>query len=183
MADLTFYFNELFPTYEDWKITIQETDIVNYEDESESNFDKFCYKILSHHFSHSNIRYDSPEPFCLELINVYQSKFQQFKKQKELVDKIYKLTDEEINVINESINNMANNPNDEPSNPKEALDYISNQSFLINKNNKLKGYMEAIRDMPCLDIYSFINKPVPYGMSFNDLFIQILPNTQYLFER
>lgn len=179
---LTYYFEEIIPDYETWQGVVNEYDnIVNYDNVIESNFDAYCYKLLYRHFYNSNIRYDTPSAFLFELMNIYSTKFKQFLKEKSIIDKIYSLTNEDLEVIEESISNLANNPNDTISNPKSPLNFISAQTYNLRKDNKWSRYLEALDHMPILNSYSFLNKRIENGLSFNDLFIQILPNQQYLY--
>lgn len=172
----TFYFNHIFPTYDDWKEIIQQSNIVNYDDVSESTFDKYCYDLLSRHYSNCNIRYMTPDPFILELLNIYDNKFKQFKREKELVESIHKLSDEEYREISNALTNMANNPNSEVVDPLKPLSFISAQSFMVNKSSKIQSYLYAIDNMPSLKIYKFFKAEDKESMGFDDLFMNIQPN-------
>lgn len=179
---LTWYFEDVIPDYSNWvEIMREDGNIVDYTKPVEASFDRFCYNLLARHFSHSNIRYEEESAFLLELVNIYGTKFKQFLKQKEIIDAVYNLTLDEIRVIEEGLSNLANNPNDEVSNPKEALNYISAQTYSLRQDGKLTKYLEALDKLPMLNTYSFINEKIKNGMSFNDLFMQILPNEQYLY--
>ena len=81
----TFYFEEVFPSYEEWQEFIESTGIVDYNDPLEANFDAYVYKLLMREFTHQNIRYDEVDSFKCELANVYECKFKEFLKEKELV--------------------------------------------------------------------------------------------------
>lgn len=175
---ITFYFNDIFKNYSEWKNFIMQTEIVDYNVATEEAFDKFCYNILSRHFSHSNIRYNEKEAFLLELANVYQNKFKEFMKEKEIIDNIFKLTDEELYEFTNNIVNMANNPNDKPDNPYKPLPYISAQTFSKQNSNKLNSYLKALNNIPSLNIYKFLKSSETNEMSFQDLFMVVIP-TQY----
>lgn len=181
-TSLTWYFEDVIPDYETWvDIMNEDGTIVDYTKPTEASFDKFCYNLLSRHFSHANIRYDEQSAFLLEFVNIYSTKFKHFLKQKEFIDNIYNLTMDEIIILEESLSNLANNPNDEVTNPLEALNYISAQTYNQRKDGKLNKYVEALEKLPTLNTYSFINEKIKNGMSFNDLFMQILPNGTYLY--
>lgn len=181
-TELTYYFEEVIPDYASWVELIRDDGtIVDYSKTVEASFDRFCYNLLVRHFTHCNIRYEEEEAFICELINIYATKFRHFLKQKELIDALYNLTLEDITIIEEGLSNLANNPNDEVLNPKEALNYISSQTYSQRKDSKLNRYLEALDKLPLLNTYSFLNEKIKNGMSFNDLFIQILPNEKYLY--
>ena len=112
---------------------------------------------------------------------IYATKFKHFLKQKEIIDAVYNLSLDEIRIIEEGLSNLANNPNDEVLDPHSALNYISAQTYNERKDNKLNKYIEALDKLPLLNTYSFLNEKIKNGMSFNDLFMQILPNDTYLY--
>lgn len=171
----TFYFNEIFPNYDSWKTLCETADIVDYTDALESEFDKYCYKLLMRHYTHCNIRYFEPDAFICELFNVYENKFKQFKKEKELIDYTYKLSNEDFVKLNESITNMANNPNTEPEDPTKPLQFISAQSYSVQSSNRLQSYLYALNNMPTLNIYKFFKADNKNDMGFDDLFMNVQP--------
>ena len=171
----TFYFNNLIPDYTTWRDIISQGGIVNYDDATESLFDEYCYKLLSRHYSNCNVRYLVPDAFYLELLNVYENKFKKFKRQKELIDTIQKLSDDEYRELNEMLTNMANNPNTEPVDPLKPLQYISAQSFSKQTSSKIQSYIYALNNIPTLKVYKFF-KAEDDEMGFDDLFMNIQPN-------
>lgn len=179
----TFYFNELLPDYESWKRIIESSGIVNYDDVLESEFDKFCYKILSRRYTHCNIRYDVPEAFICEMANIYENKFKQFKRQRELIESTYKLSEEEIMRLNETLNNMANNPNTEPEDPLKPLKFISAQTFMVQNSNRIQSYLYAINNIPTLNIYKFLKADNEFDLGFEDLFMNVQPHQIPLYKQ
>lgn len=179
---ITFYFNEIFPTYEDWKEAIKTTNIVNFEDVLESDFDKFVYNLLFKHFNHCNVRYDVPSAFISELLVIYENKFKQFLKEKTVIDAIFKMSVEELAEIQTSLNNIANNPNEEPDDPKKPLKFISAQTYNLINNGRYKAYLEALESMPTLNIYRFF-KGSKEEMGFEDLFMSVQPIQKYLYNK
>ena len=176
MSNYTFKFGEIFDTYEKWKTFSEECGFINFTDETEAKFDEYCYKVLFRHYQRANIRYTSIADFCNELSIVYESKFKQFKKQQEVIDKIYNLTEDEILQVNQVLSNYAENPNNKPDDPTKPLNFITNQTYTNQQNGKLSGYLLALSSIPVLDIYSFLRKSENDGMSFNELFMVVLPN-------
>lgn len=178
----TFYFQDIIPDYETWKDYVSMYSIVNYENAIESEFDKYIYSILNRFFYNQNVRYNTPEDFIFALSLVYQNIFNDFLKQKELVDKIHSLTDDELLYLQETIQNAANNPNDEPTNPRAPLNFISAQTLGLVKGNKFKIYLEALNSMPSLNIFKLINGDKD-SLNFKDLFVQILPDNDYIYRK
>lgn len=177
----TFYFNEIIANYDDWKEVM--SDIVNYDDEIESAFDLYCHKLISRHYHNVNVRYSEPDAFIFELQNVYENKFKQFLKQKQIIDEVYKLTNDDIVTQTTGLNNLANNPNEEPSDPTKPLNFISAQSLNIVKDSKVRAYLTALNSIPTLNIYNFFKAQNEYEMSFDDLFMQVIPNNYGVYRR
>lgn len=177
----TFTFEELLPTYNDWKELFLNTNIVNYNNENEQNFDKYFYNILFRHFCKSYIRYTEPDAFKNELINVYQNKFKQAMREFEMCNTIYGLTEEEILTIGKAITNLANNPNEVIVNPVNQLEYISQQNASYSFSGKLESYLNYLNSLPTFNVYKFINSTTSLEMGFNDLFMVVLPKNIYLY--
>ena len=116
----------------------------------------------------------TPEEFKLDFANELENVWEKFKKRKELVEKIYKLSDDEILKINNTLSNQANNPNDAPDDPTKPLNYISAQVYSQLNDNKLIGYLKAIETMPELKNKELIN-------SFKWLFKSYIPNQVFIY--
>lgn len=180
---LTFFFEDIFQNYEEWKDYFKDLNIVNYDKAEEALFDQYCFNILARHFSHQNIRYEEPESFLLEIVNVYQNKFLQFKRQKETIDKIYNLTDSDLTELEAYLTNLANNPNDNVSDPKQVLNYIQTQTYQTRSGNKLDKYLQALNNIPTLNTYNFLKADNKEEMGFKDLFMQVQPNQYYIYDK
>ena len=98
-----------------------------------------------------------------------------------MIDKIYNLSDDEILEIDHAINNMANNPNDEPEDPTKPLNFISAQTYNLKVQGKARTYLERLNSLPTLNIYKFLHNDKPEEMGFEDLFVQIIPNQDYIY--
>lgn len=184
----TFYWSDIFPDWQTFAKFNEDYAVIGFykngvADPTISEFLQYCYKLLSRYFWKANIRYSDVNSFCRALANVLEDRFYQFKKQKELIDKAYKLTDEDIEQIQESLQNVADNPNTVPDDPRKPLQYISSQAFGFVKENRLKAYLRAINEMPNLRINEFIRGRAEYAdeISFLDLFMNVQPNTDYLY--
>lgn len=180
---LTFYFNDIFKNYDEWKEWSEQVGVVDFSDGEDAAFDKFCYKILSRNFCNCSIRYSTINEFLLQLAIVYEDKFNEFKNQSRLINKFYNLSENDLTVINESLTNMANNPNTEPDDPRQPLKYVSAQTFGLAKNGKIDSYLKALNNMPSLKIFDFINKASESGLSFKDLFMNVQPFNFYCYRR
>lgn len=181
---ITYYFEEIFPTYKDWKDFMDINKVIDYTSAVDSAFDEWCYNILMRHFTHQNIRYMETEAFKGELLNVYENKFKQFQREKMLIDAINGLTLEDLAELNEAITNNANNPNENnPLNSDGVLPFISEQTFQKVTSNKLRAYLEALESVPTLNIYKFFKAQNKNEMGFEDLFMQVLIPQIYIHEK
>lgn len=182
-TSFTYYFEEIFPDYETWKDFIDASSYIDLTDATNLAFDEYCFNLLYRHFNHQNIRYSTIDAFLGELLNVYENKFEQFKKEKSLIDTIYSLTNDDLQLISTALTNMANNPNDDVADPLSPLSFISAQTFQQTQSNKLKAYLDALNNMPSLNIYKFFRPNNEYEMGFNDLFMNVQPNIKYLYKK
>ena len=179
----TFYFEDIFPDYNAWRDVMEGNNVLDYTNAENVLFDQFCYRILARQFTHCNIRYSTPNDFIGTLINVYLNKFEQFKRQKAIIDATYQLTLDDIAEIEKTITNMANNPNtDIPLSTGEVLPYLSAQTFNLTSSNRLKSYIDAINNLPTLNIFKFL-KGDKNEIGFEDLFMSVQPYQEYLFKK
>lgn len=184
MVAFTFFFQEIFSSYDDWKQFFENNStIVDYTDPLEAQFDNFCYNILTRHFHNVNIRYDTISAFLSELLNVYENKFKQFLNEKKVIDAISQLTIEDYQIVSKGLTNMANNPNDDVEDPTQPLNYISAQTYNQIESNKLKAYLDALNNMPSLNVYKFLKPNNPNEMGFTDLFMNVQPNIKYVYSK
>lgn len=181
----TFYFEQIFPDLLSWQTFIGTySTIVNLNDPIDLGFDKYCYTLLSNHYNHCNIRYTTIDAFKSEILNVYDNKFAQFKREKALIEKVNSLTDEDLALVREYVNNQANNPNvDNPLNTDGFLGYISFQNFAKEKSNRLRAYLDALNNVPSMNIYKFFKANDDREMGFDDLFMNIQPNIDFVYRR
>ena len=182
-TSFTYYFEEIFPDYESWQYFIEQSSNIDMTNADNVVFDEYCFGLLFRHFNHQNIRYSSIDAFLGELLNVYENKFEQFKKEKALIDTIYQLSNEDLQLVSTALTNMANNPNDDVENPLAPLSFISAQTYQQMQSNKLKAYLDALNNMPSLNIYKFFKANNKDEMGFEDLFMNVQPKIVYLYER
>lgn len=172
-ATYTWTFGELFPDYDTWQQFItNNTQAIDYSIEAVATFDKFCYDALSRRFAGSEIRYSIKAPFYGQLLNIYLTNFFAFKREKELIDKIYQLTEDEILIASKVWSNLALEPNTLNTPADEILNYIGQQTSSFDTRGKLDRYFQALKQVPTLDLARFFKNKYA-GISFEDLFIQM----------
>lgn len=180
----TFFFKEIFPSYEEWHTFISEnSNIIDYDNQIHADFDIYCWNILSRHFANVNVRYGTTDQFKFALLNVYENKFQQFLKEKQIIDEIYKMTFDEFASLNDTLSNLARNPNEANDiDSKGRFTFISEQTYTNVNSNRFEAYLKALNNLPTLNYYKFI-KGQEDEMGFIDLFMNVNPNTIVLFEK
>ena len=171
---LTFYFKEIYPTFEKFETFLINYNIVDLTDAENLTFAKYMFKILFRRFHNSNIQYDTIEDFECDLANIIEDSFEKYKVQVDLIKKMQKLTDTEILTINTALANQSNNPNTKPTDPTQPLEYISAQAFTIAKDNKVQAYLRALSSVPTKLIDSMLYKCV-------NLFKTIIPNQVFVY--
>ena len=181
---VTFYFNDIFPTYDEWKTFMTDSGVIDYSDALLTSFDEWAYNVIKRRFKWQNVRYAVPEQFQDAIANVYESRVMAFFKQKQMLESLYKLTDDDIVKVGESLINYANNPNTAPSDPLAPLPYVSNQNYSVQENNRYNAYLRAINNMPILNIDEFLRGGSNYdgAMSFENLFMNVQPNINFWYK-
>ena len=174
----TFFWQEIFPDYATFKEFTDDLELYADTDTVSENFNQYIYGVLSRHFYDNNIRYDTIDAFKMEFASAYINNFKMLQKRKDLLEKQYLLTTDELEVITKSIVNSAFNPNDELEHPLEPIPFVSAQNYSVGLINKLNSYINAINTMQDMDMDFIIKK-------FDYLFVQVLPETRmfYLYEQ
>lgn len=175
----TFLFIDIFPNYTEWERFSTSLGI-----EIDTVFDRFCYEIIRRHYGRANIRYSVIEAFTEALGNVYTNKYLQYSKQYELIKTIHQINNDELTHLNQNLTNFSENPNTNVSEPLKPLSFISSQLMSVSQNNKLQAFVNAINNIPTMYMYEFLKgKKSNFEMTFNDLFMVVLPNNKYYYER
>lgn len=184
----TYTFGDIFRDYTSWYNQFSKyLDCVGEDPTPEvAAFDKYCYQILWRQFATQCIRYDRIEPFTNVLGNLYEQQFHQFYREKELLDKYYRLSEDELLKVGDVLTNAANNPNTKPTNPLAPFEFVSAQTYTHERGNKLEAYLKALSNLPSLNIQRFIfgdrtKRENKYELHFSDLFLQILPKEIILY--
>lgn len=173
-SELTFYFKTIFPSYEKFKEFMTDFEVADLMDVENELFAKYIYKILFREYAHSNIQYDTPEDFKLDLAQIVEDNFDRYKKQVELIKKMQALTDEQILTLTKSLSNHANNPNSEPNDPTKPLNFISAQTYSQITDNQLQGYLKALELIPTKRIKELVYQCKP-------LFKKYIPNQVFVY--
>ena len=145
---LTFYFKNIYPTFEEFKTFLTNQNIVDLTNSENLTFAQYIYKILFRRFHNSNIQYDTIEDFECDFANVLEDNFLKYKRQVELIKTMQNITDADLVTVSTALANQSNNPNTKVEDPTQPLEYISAQAFTIAKDNKIQAYLRALSAIP-----------------------------------
>ena len=173
MSTHTFTFLEIFPNYDAFKSTILAQSILNESDFDESTL-KYLWAVMYRSFGNVEVMYTVKQDFIDRFLNELEDYFSKIKRERELINKIHNLSDEELLIVSESINNFANNPNDLPEDPTAPLQYISNQNWGKISNGKIAAYLQALNNIPSYRTGEVVK-------IFRPLFWDSLTTTIYLY--
>lgn len=181
---VTFYFNDIFPTYDEWKTFMGDSGVIDYTDPLLTSFDEWAYNVIKRRFKWQNVRYAVPEQFQDAIANVYESRAKAFAHQRAVLNDLYGLSADDLARVGTSLINYANNPNTAPSDPLAPLPYVSNQNYSVQENNRYNAYLRAINNMPILNIDEFLRGGSNYdgAMSFENLFMNVQPNINFWYK-
>lgn len=169
----TFKFIEIFPTNDDFKDFCLEINILDQLIPEQLTFINFIYNSLLYKFGTVDIAYDTIVEFLMELSLVLSDTFQQYFKQIDLINKVYKFNDDEFSRTSQSIVSHAEQNNTKLDDPSQWLGYVGSQDFNQQSLSKFQGYVQAIRQMPSYDRILFTNK---YKYLFSTI---IVPNIYF----
>lgn len=172
----TFLFEEIFPNYKEFKSLTDDLQLYNADDLVSEAFNQYFFSIIYLRWKGNSINYGTIADFQRSFSLVYTDIFKKYKMQKELIDKVYQLSADDLEVLTESISNGAYNPNTAPTEKWELIKYISSQNASRLKNSKLNAYITAIKNAPTLQVREMTD-------AFEDLFMLILPMNDYYFRR
>ena len=175
MATHTFTFLEIFPNYEFFKEKILEESILPAADIDEPTL-KYIWALMYRSFGNIEVMYTVKQDFIDRFLNEFEDYFAKIKREREIISKIHKLSDDELLIVSESINNFANNPNDLPEDPTKPLSYISNQNWGRITNGKIAAYLQALNNLPSYRSGEIIKK-------FRPLFWDSLTSTCYIYPK
>jgi hypothetical protein len=176
----TFYFEDIFADYADFKEMTDGLELYDSDPESETydavaeNYNQYLYDLLYLRYAGNSINYDVPQYFVYAFGLRYKNIFDKYKKQLELIKKVEDLTEDELELLTETISNGAYNPNDQPVSAWAPINYVSQQNRSRLKNNKLIAYINAINAIPTKNIEGFLD-------AFIDLFTMFMPDYKYIY--
>ena len=171
----TLCFNEIFENYDEFKEYTDELALYEDTDTFAESLNELIYYLLYNHYLGVAVGYNTEDEFCAEFGIAYQQYFKQFKMKQQMLQNIYSLTNDDLEIISEALSNFANNPNNLTSSPFELLDYTSSQTRGRTKAGKLQAYINAMNIAPDAQLNDLIKK-------FDYLWLDILDGDDvYLF--
>lgn len=167
----TWAFKSIFSSYDDFKTWIDE---VGLTDEISEDSYKYIFNVLYREYHNANINYDNIDDFKLDLINYLLEYSKRIEKDKELIDSIYKLTNDELIALGNTIHNESVNDNSYLDDVNKPLAFVSMQTYQSMNDGKLKGYLTALNNMPSANIKAITSW-------FRPLFISIMNLEEFLY--
>lgn len=156
-------FKDIFPSYEDfatWYKTLPLSDDEN-DCPSKKTFTLIAFEYNDSHVSSSDESF--MEHFAVDLYTFYK----EFERTSSEIEKMLKLTDEDI--ANESTNilNIANIPETPSSTDIETVDFVSQQQKNITRKGNLQIRREQLSSKRAFTVRTFLNR-------FKHLFRKVL---------
>ena len=169
---VTFYLKDIFPTFNDFKMFLQNYTSVD----PESPTNAYLYKYILAKYYNSNVNYDTVEGFLNNFGITYEDNFKQFEFREKVLQSQYQLTVDELADVNTVITNTANNNNEKTENPlSTVIDYVSNQVSGVTRENKLLAYVKALDAITNKYLHDFLD-----GLKKH--FMQVYITQNYVYE-
>lgn len=172
----TFLFQDVFANYNQFKEMTDDLQLYESDDAVSEAFNQYLFNIIYLRWKGNSINYGTIDEFKMSFSFVYHDIFAKYKMQKDLIDKVQKLTAEELEILTDSISNGAYNPNTAPEKPFDLIKYVSSQNATRLKSSKLVSYLNAIKNAPTLNAKEMTD-------AFENLFMLIIPMHNYYFRR
>lgn len=168
---ITFYFKQIFPTYDEWEeFTVKEKIyIVN---AFNTEFNQYLYKVFYQNFYLENINYVNKYTFKRQLSFRLLDTFDFFNTRKKQLIKMLELTDTEIREISKAITRSSERPVKMSDTNNDSLEYVDNQQINESIVNKLQAFSEHIRTIKTLGGKEIYNK-------YKDMFFSTNANKIY----
>lgn len=128
----------------------------------------FVFNTLLWSYGTVDIAYDTKQEFLMELALLLTDTFNQYRKQYDLISKIYLFDDDEFARTSANIISNAQQNNKKLDDPSVWLGFVASQTFNEQKLSKFQGYTQAIRQMPSYDRLLFRDK---YRYLFQTIFV------------
>lgn len=146
----TLCFSDIFEDYSQFKEFTDQFELVESADDDLIN--QKIYYCLLNRYGESSIAYLTAGEFCGEFGIAYMNYFKKIKQQQKILQDIYNLDADDFEILSESQTNMSNHPNANTSDPFELLNFTSSQARGRSRVNKLTAYINALRNMPDLQL-------------------------------
>lgn len=174
---ITLTFKDIFKDYSEFKNFTDLFALYSQEEATAETFNKHIYYTLKMRYGGCAVAYDTVEEFKAEFGIAYNQYFKLYLKKQDLLEKIYRLNEDDFILVNQSLNNLSNNPNYNTTDAWEILNYTSIQNRSKSTSNKLQAYLLALRTLPDAQINAMIE-------AFDYLWLDILDtDTQYFYNK
>ena len=125
-------------------------------------------------FSNSEIAYDTKEIFKHKFIQKLLNILNNFCYKQRMLEKVYNLTDDDLETVNSTLAQIANNPTElNTDGLTSPLTFFDQQTGTKTRENKLNAYIKAFTLMRNDIIEDFLNEIKP-------LFYTVLIPTNYI---
>lgn len=168
---MTLKLKTIFPTLNDFKTYINE--YIN----TSGDFLIFILPYIYNFYVNSNINYDTDEAFKRQFIITFMNVVKRFEREHKIIEQVYNIQDDEINIISRVTSVIANNDNSVITDPlSTVLEYVSAQDVTQQTRNKLDAFYGAIDKLSNDIIETFINE-------LRKHFVAILYDPFYLYKQ
>lgn len=131
-------------------------------------------KAVYFRFSNSEIAFDTKEIFKHKFIQKLLNILNNFCYKQRMLEKVFNLTDDDLEVVNSTLAQIANNPNEVNTDGLTTpLTFFDQQTGTKTRENKLNAYIKAFTLMRNDIIEDFLNEIKP-------LFYTVLIPTNYI---
>lgn len=173
---ITIFYKNVFSSLDDFKTFISEYTSLD----KDNTLHEFLYKRLLNKFCNENINYPTIESFKRCFAITYEDNFKQYEFRKNIIDKMYNLTESELVEVNRQIQNIALNNNELLDSSKDPLDvsinFISHQNTSKATQNKLEAYIAAISGVTTQLLNDMLER-------FRKHFMVVYFNPQYMYHK
>lgn len=141
---ITIFYKNVFTSLDEFKAFIEEYTSLD----KDNVLHEYLYKRLLNKYCNENINYPTIDSFKRNFAITYEDNFKQYETRKRIIDNMYNLTDDELQMVSKQIQNIALNNNEILDSSKDPLDtqinYISHQQTSKAVQNKLEAYVNAL---------------------------------------
>lgn len=157
-------FKNIFPDYNSFKEFYLGIPLSDNQNDVPS---QKTFALIAYEFNDCHVAL-SPESFKQRFAIDLYTYYKEFEATTKAITDLMQLTDDEVKRSGEMVQNFADIPEEERSTNDVDVDYISNQTKMINLKGKAQVKREQLGNKRAFTVKSFLNK-------FRHLFIRILP--------